>query len=77
MLVVVLGTACTYELLDTDPAAIAGDDDDDQALVAIEPTVSTDAVREPLSGLIPETTSPQRWSFAVLSDLHLRTRDRR
>jgi predicted phosphodiesterase len=70
MLVVLLGTACTYEPLDADPAAMAADDDD-QALVAIEPTVSTDAVREPLSGLIPEATSPQRWSFAVLSDLHL------
>jgi hypothetical protein len=33
--------------------------------------VSTEAVREPLSGLILETTGPQQWSFAVLSDLHL------
>src|ERR1700690_2148833 len=71
MLAVLLGTACTYDPLDADPATIAAADDDDQPLIAIEPTVSTDAVREPLSELIPEATSPQQWSFAVISDLHL------
>ena len=71
ILVMLLGAACTYEPLDADPAASLPDDDDDQALVAIEPAVSTDAMREPLAGLVPETTSPQQWSFAVLSDLHL------
>ena len=71
ILVVLLGTACAYEPLDSDPAALAPVDDDDQALVAIEPMVSTDAVREPLAGLAPETTSPHQWRFAVLSDLHL------
>jgi len=70
MLVVLLGTACTYEPFDADPSVAAGDDDD-QALLAFEPMVSTDAAREPLSGLIPEINSPQRWSFAVISDLHL------
>src|SRR5215510_9220989 len=71
MLVTLWGTACTYEPLDPDPAAIAAADDDDQALVVIDPMVSTDAVREPLSGLILETTGPHQWRFAVLSDLHL------
>lgn len=71
ILVMLLGTACTYEPLDADPAAGLAGDDDDQPLVAIEPTVSTDAVREPLAGLVPATTGPQPWTFAVLSDLHL------
>ena len=66
MLVVLLGTACAYEPLDSDPAA----GDDEQPQVAVEPMVSTDAARAPLSGLL-ETTGPQHWSFAVLSDLHL------
>ena len=65
MLVVLLGTACAYEPLDVDPVAA---DDDGPPQVAIEPMVSTDATREPLE---LETTGPQRWSFAVLSDLHL------
>src|SRR5215470_3005319 len=67
MLVVLLGTACAYEPLDSDPAS---GDDDEQPQVAVEPMVSTDAARAPLSGLL-ETTGPQQWSFAVLSDLHL------
>jgi acid phosphatase type 7 len=72
VLAVLLGTACAYEPLDTDPAAVAAaDDNDDQALVAFEPMVSTDSVREPLAGLAAEATSPRRWQFAVLSDLHL------
>ena len=66
MLVLLLSTACTYEPGDaTDPAP---GEDDDQPLVAIEPMVSTTATREPLTF---ETTGPQVWSFAVLSDLHL------
>src|SRR4051794_24649574 len=68
MLLVLLASACAYEPVDTE---LAGSDDDDQALVAMEPLVSTDAAREPLSGAMLETTGPQRWSFAVLSDLHL------
>ncbi len=71
MLVVLLGTACTYDPLDADPAAATAGDDDEQPLIAIEPTVSTDAVREPLSELVPGAASPQQWSFAVISDLHL------
>ncbi len=67
MLVVVLGMACTYEPLDGDPEG----GDDDQAQAAVEPMVSTDALREPLSDLSFETTGPRQWSFAVLSDLHL------
>src|SRR6185312_2116326 len=62
---ILLGS-CTYEPVDADAA---GSDDDDQAQVAIEPLVSTDAAREPLSALT--LAGPQRWSFAVLSDLHL------
>ncbi len=80
ILAVFLGTACAYEPIGADPAnpadpddaaATSAVDDDDQALVAIEPTVSTDSAREPLVGLAPDTTSPQEWRFAVLSDLHL------
>src|SRR5690242_11669258 len=68
MLVVLLGTACAYEPLDSEPAS---GDDDEQAQVAVEPMVSTDTAREPLAGLSLGITGPQRWSFAVLSDLHL------
>lgn len=68
MLVVLLGAACAYEPLDPDPAS---GDDDEQPQVAVEPMVSTDAAREPLSGLILETAGRQPWRFAVLSDLHL------
>lgn len=66
-MLVVLLAACAYEPLDPDPAS---GDDDEQPQVAVEPMVSTDAARAPLSGLILETTA-QQWSFAVLSDLHL------
>jgi hypothetical protein len=62
-----LGTACAYEPLDADPAIDAAGLDDDKPLAALEPIVSTDAVREPL--WIP--VGPQQWSFAVISDLHL------
>ncbi|HTL32258.1 MAG TPA: metallophosphoesterase [Kofleriaceae bacterium] len=73
MLGVMLASACTNELVDTadpvvDPIAV---DDEDQALVAMEPMVSTDATRESLL-LAPAGT--QQWSFAVLSDLHLPNR---
>jgi hypothetical protein len=68
MLVVLLGTACAYEPLDAEPGAA---DDDTTALIAIEPMVSTDATREPLSTLTLDPIGPHQWSFAVLSDLHL------
>jgi len=71
ILVMLLGAACTYEPLDADPAASLVGDEDEPALVALEPTVSTDAVRESLAGLVADPTGPQQWSFAVLSDLHL------
>ena len=67
---VLLATACAYEPLGSDPAAVAGSDDeeDDLPLVAIEPMVSPTAVREPLAVSPPGAA---QWSFAVLSDLHL------
>ena len=68
---VILAAACAYDPPDADPAATAAAvDDDDQALVAFEPTVFTDTLREPLPGL-SLVANPQQWSFAVLSDLHL------
>ena len=54
ILVLLLGTACTYEPLDADPTAQVAGDDDDLALVAVEPMVSTEATREPLPGLVAE-----------------------
>jgi hypothetical protein len=70
MFVLLVGTACAYEPFDADPAAGGVElDDDAKPVVAIEPAVSTDAVREPL--WVPETVGPQQWRFAVLSDLHL------
>ena len=68
MFAVLLGTACTSEPVDAVDLALT---DDDEALVAVEPMVSTDAAREPLPGLGVDTTGPKQWSFAVLSDLHL------
>ena len=68
LLVLLVATACTYEPFDVDPAAGS---DDDPPVAAIEPTVSPDSARESLSGLVLDTTGPQQWSFAVLSDLHL------
>jgi predicted phosphodiesterase len=70
-IVVLLGTGCAYDALDVDPAATVSVEDDDQANVAIEPMVSTDAVREPLAGLAAAPANPKQWRFAVLSDLHL------
>jgi predicted phosphodiesterase len=65
-----VGTACAYAPFDADPAAGGvGPDDDAKPVVAIEPAVSADAVRELL--WVPETVGPQQWRFAVLSDLHL------
>jgi predicted phosphodiesterase len=66
LILVVLG-ACAYEPLDADPAPEPSLDD--LANAAVEPTVSTDAVREPL--WVPGTTGPHQWRFAVISDLHL------
>ena len=69
-LCVVLGIGCAYEPLDVDPASNATTEDDEQPVAAIEPTVSTDALREPLDVDLG-AAGPQHWSFAVLSDLHL------
>ncbi|HEV7556561.1 MAG TPA: metallophosphoesterase, partial [Kofleriaceae bacterium] len=67
MFMLLVGTACAYEPIDADPTgAEIGLDD---PLAAIEPTVSTDSVREPV--WVPGTVGPHQWSFAVLSDLHL------
>ena len=71
VLAALVGTACTYEPLDADPPAPATVDQEDLALVAMEPTVSTEATREPLAAAVVEPAIPQSWSFAVLSDLHL------
>lgn len=70
MFMLLVGTACAYEPLDADPAACVVElDDDANPVIAIEPAVSTDAVRESL--WVPEPVGPQQWRFAVLSDLHL------
>ncbi len=72
VLAALVGTACTYEPLDADPPAQGATvDDEDLALVAMEPTVYTEATREPLAGGVAAPASPPTWSFAVLSDLHL------
>lgn len=80
--VVILGTlaivssaGCAYEPIDTaeptDTTSNAGDPETDQALWAIEPTVTTLSARESISSLVISPSLPQPWSFAVLSDLHL------
>nr|HEX4313894.1 metallophosphoesterase [Kofleriaceae bacterium] len=75
-----LAAACVYEPIDADPTSLANSIDDDSALVAIdpavalEPVVAPEATREPLPGDdadTADTTGPQPWRFAVLSDLHL------
>ncbi|TMQ19294.1 MAG: hypothetical protein E6J90_18465 [Deltaproteobacteria bacterium] len=67
-------SGCAYAPIDTADTADtgdAGDADDDQALLTIEPVGTTCSAREPLSSLIVGSGTPQQWSFAVLSDLHL------
>src|SRR5262245_12080549 len=63
------GAACAYE--PTDSAGATSDIEDDQAVPAIEPVVTTLSARESLSSLTIGPSAPQQWSFAVLSDLHL------
>jgi predicted phosphodiesterase len=71
----VSSAGCAYEQVDAidpaDPTSDAVDTDDDQALVAIEPIVTTLSPRESISSLVVGPSTPQQWSFAVLSDLHL------
>lgn len=62
----VFGIGCAYEPVDAaDPAA-----PEEEPVAAVEPTVSTDALREPIDFDLGAAGTP-RWSFAVLSDLHL------
>jgi predicted phosphodiesterase len=73
---IVPGAGCVYEPVDSastaDTADIASSPEDDpQALLVIEPVATTLSAREPLVSLIVGPDTPQRWSFAVLSDLHL------
>jgi predicted phosphodiesterase len=74
-LAIVSSAGCGYEPNDTadstDTLTGAGDTADDQALWAIEPTVTTLSAREPMSSLLVDPSAPPPWSFAVLSDLHL------
>jgi predicted phosphodiesterase len=60
---------CAIDQIGT--ADTLGDAEADHALPAIEPIVTTLSAREPLSGLVFGPGTPQQWSFAVLSDLHL------
>src|SRR6185503_10748860 len=62
-------TACAEA--PTDTAGATSDVEDDQALPATEPVVTTLSPRESLSSLVVGTSAPQQWSFAVLSDMHL------
>src|SRR5437868_8134038 len=70
--VLLIATAgCVSAPIDTTDTAGTGDvEDDPPALLVIEP-IETQSAREPVSGLIMSPDAPQRWSFAVLSDLHL------
>lgn len=74
-LAMVSSAGCAYEQIDpadlTDPTGNAGDTDDDQALLAMEPSVTTLAARESMASLVVGPSTPEPWSFAVLSDLHL------
>jgi predicted phosphodiesterase len=66
---------CAYEPSDaadtTDSTSGAGDVEDDPAFLTSEPVWTTRSAREPLSSLVLAPSTPQQWSFAVLSDLHL------
>ena len=72
---IVSSAGCAYEQLGTadaiDTTSNAGDAEDDQPLLAIEPVGTTLSAREPLASLLVGPGAPQQWSFAVLSDLHL------
>jgi predicted phosphodiesterase len=69
---VVSSGGCAYEPIDTtDTAGDAGEVEDDPALLAIEPVVATLSTRASFSSLVVGPGTPQQWSFAVLSDLHL------
>lgn len=72
---IVSSGGCAYDEIDPgdplDTTSEAGDARDDQALLTIEPFVTTRAAREPFSSLVVGPSTPQQWSFAVLSDLHL------
>jgi predicted phosphodiesterase len=67
------GAGCAFDQVDgADIAGDAGSEaEDDPALLAIEPVVTTLSAREPLSDLVIGAGTPQQWRFAVLSDLHL------
>jgi predicted phosphodiesterase len=66
---IVSSVGCAIDPIGT--ADTISDAEGEQALPAIEPVVTTLSAREPLSGLIVGPSTPQQWSFAVLSDLHL------
>jgi len=66
---IVSSAGCAIDQIGT--ADTLGDAEADHALPAIEPVVTTLSPREPLSSLVFGPGTPQQWSFAVLSDLHL------
>ncbi len=70
---IVSSAGCAYEQIATADTTsdTTSDAEDDQALLAIEPVVTTLSARESLSSLVVGPSAPQQWSFAVLSDLHL------
>jgi len=72
---IVSSAGCAYEPVDlpdtVDTTSDADDTEDDQALLTIDPVGTTLSAREPLSSLVVGPSTPQQWSFAVLSDLHL------
>jgi predicted phosphodiesterase len=66
---IISSAGCAYEPIDSvDPTS---DAEDPQPLLTIEPVVTTPSARESLSSLVIDPSTPQQWSFAVLSDLHL------
>jgi predicted phosphodiesterase len=65
---IVASVGCAFDQIDT---ADVSDAEADPALPAIEPVVATLSARESFSSLVVGPSTPQRWSFAVLSDLHL------
>jgi predicted phosphodiesterase len=70
---IVSSAGCAFDQIDgADIVGDAGSEaEDDPALLAIEPVVTTLSARESLSDLVIGAGTPQQWSFAVLSDLHL------
>lgn len=65
MVWLVVGVGCASEPVDVDPPV-----EEEEPVAAVEPTISTDALREPLQ-LDLGAAGSRHWSFAVLSDLHL------